>query len=112
MKTKQESVWKALADPTRRKILDLLGKEPRTTGDLSGHFKLMTRYGVMKHLSVLEESGLVLTRREGRLKWHFLNAVPIQKIYDRWVSKYVGRHSRMLIELKKHSERTNKKQEK
>lgn len=109
MKAKQDSVWKALADPTRRRLLDLLVDKPLTTGELCSHFKRFTRYGVMKHLSVLEEARLVLTKREGRRKWHYLNAVPIQQIYDRWVSKYVGRHSRTLTELKNYVERKSRK---
>ncbi|MGH8016225.1 MAG: ArsR/SmtB family transcription factor [Candidatus Zixiibacteriota bacterium] len=104
MKTRQEQVWKALADPTRRRILDLLAARSHNTGEICGHFRRLTRFGIMKHLAVLEKAGLVLTRRDGRFNWHFFNAVPIRKIYERWVSKYVGDLSHTLIELKNFSE--------
>ena len=81
-------VFKALADPTRRFLLDLLfERESRTLSELEAEVD-MTRIGVMKHLRLLEEAGLVLTRRSGREKLHFLNPVPIRLIYDRWIDKY------------------------
>jgi uncharacterized protein YndB with AHSA1/START domain len=81
-------VFKALADPTRRSLLDELFREDgQTLGMLEERFE-MTRFGVMKHLKVLEEAGLVVTRRRGRQKLHFLNPVPIRLVHDRWVSKY------------------------
>jgi uncharacterized protein YndB with AHSA1/START domain len=81
-------VFKALADPTRRSLLDELFREDgQTLGMLEERFA-MTRFGVMKHLKVLEEAGLVVTRRRGRQKLHFLNPVPIRLVHDRWVSKY------------------------
>src|ERR671912_2612271 len=83
-----DSVFKALADPTRRSLLDELFKQDgQTLSALEGRLP-MTRFGVMKHLRVLEEAHLVTTRRRGREKLHFLNPVPIRLIYDRWVSKY------------------------
>jgi uncharacterized protein YndB with AHSA1/START domain len=83
-----DAVFKALADPTRRELLDELFREDgQTLHALEAHFN-MTRYGVMKHLNVLEEAGLVVTRRRGREKLHFLNPVPIRLVHDRWVSKY------------------------
>src|ERR1700684_4411292 len=83
-----DEVFKALADPTRRDLLDELFREDgQTLGVLEERFS-MTRFGVMKHLKVLEEAGLVVTRRRGREKLHFLNPVPIRLIHDRWVSKY------------------------
>ena len=83
-----DEVFRALADPTRRKLLDeLFARDGQTLTEL-GQRLPMTRFGVMKHLKVLEESGLVTTQRRGREKLHFLNPVPIRLIHDRWVSKY------------------------
>src|SRR4051812_10638616 len=83
-----DAVFKALADPTRRSLLDELFREDgQTLTALEGRFS-MTRIGVMKHLKVLEDAGLVVTRRRGREKLHFLNPVPIRLVHDRWVSKY------------------------
>jgi DNA-binding transcriptional ArsR family regulator len=83
-----DDVFKALADPTRRELLDaLFERDGQTLGELEARFE-MSRFGVMKHLKVLEEAGLVVTKRRGREKLHFLNAVPIRLIHDRWVSKY------------------------
>jgi DNA-binding transcriptional ArsR family regulator len=93
-------VFKALADPTRRFLLDLLfEREGRTLGELERQVD-MTRIGVMKHLRLLEEAGLVITRRSGREKLHFLNPVPIRLIHDRWISKYTERHVSALVNLK------------
>jgi DNA-binding transcriptional ArsR family regulator len=93
-------VFKALADPTRRFLLDLLfHREGRTLTELEREVE-MTRIGVMKHLRVLEEAGLVLTRRSGREKLHFLNPVPIRLIHDRWINKYTERQLSALVELK------------
>ncbi len=81
-------VFKALADPTRRSLLDeLFRRDGQTLGELEGRFE-MTRFGVMKHLKQLEEAGLVVTKRRGREKLHYLNPVPIRLVHDRWVSKY------------------------
>jgi DNA-binding transcriptional ArsR family regulator len=85
-----DEVFRALADPTRRSLLDeLFHEDGQTLSALEGRLT-MSRFGVMKHLRVLEEAGLVVTRRRGREKLHFLNAVPIRLIYDRWVSKYAA----------------------
>lgn len=97
-------MWKALADPTRRDLLDALAPGPRTTGELVEGFPDLSRTGVMKHLDVLEEAGLVIVRREGRLRWNHLNPVPIQTICDRWVSRHVRQLSRSLSRLKTHLE--------
>lgn len=83
-----DAVWKALADPTRRAILDLLREGPRTTTAIVEAFPQLTRFGVMKHVDVLREAGLVNTREEGRQRINSLNAVPIRQIYERWVSRY------------------------
>src|SRR5207244_6439513 len=83
-----DAVFRALADPTRRGLLDeLFKRDGQTVGALERGLP-MTRFGVMKHLRVLEEAGLVVTRKRGREKLHFLNTVPIRLVHDRWVSKY------------------------
>ncbi|HEY7858979.1 MAG TPA: metalloregulator ArsR/SmtB family transcription factor [Candidatus Nanopelagicales bacterium] len=93
-------VFKALADPTRRFLLDLLfEREGRTLSELGAEVD-MTRIGVMKHLRRLEEAGLVVTRRSGREKLHFLNPVPIRQIHDRWINKYTERQVSALADLK------------
>jgi len=95
-----DDVFRALADPTRRSLLDELFKQDgQTLSALQGRLP-MTRFGVMKHLKVLEEACLVVTRRRGREKLHFLNAVPIQLIHDRWVDKYAALWAAELSELK------------
>jgi DNA-binding transcriptional ArsR family regulator len=95
-----DRVFRALADPTRRFLLDLLFvRDGRTLTALESELK-MTRFGVMKHLRVLEDAGLVVTRRSGREKLHFLNAVPIRLIHDRWIDKYKERQVSALIDLK------------
>jgi DNA-binding transcriptional ArsR family regulator len=95
-----DAVFKALADPTRRFLLDLLfERDGRTLTELESELE-MTRFGVMKHLRVLEESGLVVTQRSGREKLHYLNPVPIQLIHDRWIDKFRERHVSALTELK------------
>ena len=97
-------VFKALADPTRRRLLDLLfEREGRTLGELVSALDdvvEMTRFGVMKHLRVLEEAGLVVTQRSGREKLHFLNPVPIRLVHDRWIDKYTEHQITALADLK------------
>jgi DNA-binding transcriptional ArsR family regulator len=101
-----DRVFKALADPTRRFLLDLLfTRDGRTLTELGSELE-MTRFGVMKHLRVLEEAGLVVPRRSGREKLHFLNAVPIRLIHDRWIDKYRERRVSALAELKTQLEET------
>jgi len=95
-----DRVFRALADPTRRFLLDLLyERDGRTLTQLESGLE-MTRFGVMKHLRVLEDAGLVVTRREGREKLHFLNPVPIRLIHDRWIDKYTERRVSALADLK------------
>ena len=95
-----DEVFKALADPTRRALLDELYEEDgQTLSALEGRLP-MTRFGVMKHLRVLEDAGLVVTKRRGREKLHFLNVVPIRLIHDRWVSKYAEPWAAALTGLK------------
>ncbi len=99
-----DDVFKALADPTRRSLLDELYKQDgQTLSALEGRLP-MTRFGVMKHLKVLEEAGLVTTMRRGREKLHFLNPVPIRLVHDRWVSKYAEPWVATLTGLKRELE--------
>src|SRR6202022_1607668 len=105
-----ESVFKALADPSRRKLLDLLfERDAQTLTELVGSLPAMTRFGVMKHLHLLEKAGLVTTRRAGREKLHYLNAVPIRLVHDRWVSKYAEPWAATLSGLKNTLEATMEK---
>ncbi|MEV0967194.1 ArsR/SmtB family transcription factor [Microtetraspora glauca] len=95
-----DCVFKALADSTRRFLLDLLFvRDGRTLTELESELE-MSRFGVMKHLRVLEDAGLVVTRRSGREKLHFLNPVPIRLIHDRWIDKYTEYHASALTDLK------------
>ena len=98
--SEDDAVFKALADPTRRHLLDrLFERDGLTLSELESELT-MTRFGVMKHLRLLEDAGLVLTRRSGRQKLHFLNPVPIRLIHDRWIDKYAERHVAALVQLK------------
>ena len=104
-----DEVFKALADPTRRELLDqLFERDGRSLSSLEERLP-MTRFGVMKHLKVLEEAGLVTTRKRGREKLHYLNPVPIRLIHDRWVGKYAQPWASALSELKQDLE--NEKEE-
>jgi DNA-binding transcriptional ArsR family regulator len=95
-----DRVFKALADPTRRFLLDrLYASDGRTLTELESELE-MTRFGVMKHLKVLEEANLVVARRSGREKLHYLNPVPIRLIHDRWIDKYTERRVSALADLK------------
>ena len=95
-----DQVFKALADPTRRFLLDrLFTRDGRTLTELESELE-MTRFGVMKHLRVLEDAGLVVTRKSGREKLHFLNPVPIRLLHDRWIDKYTEHRVSMLLDLK------------
>lgn len=102
-------MFRALADPTRRSLLDELFREDgQTLGALEARFS-MTRFGVMKHLKQLEDAGLVVTKRRGREKLHFLNPVPIRLVHDRWVSKFAEPWAAGLSEMKERLERTMEK---
>jgi DNA-binding transcriptional ArsR family regulator len=104
--TDDDRVFKALADRTRRFLLDrLFARDGRTLTELESELE-MTRFGVMKHLRVLEDAGLVVTRRSGRRKLHFLNPVPIRLIHDRWIDKYTERRVSALADLKNRLEDT------
>lgn len=102
--TDDDRVFKALADPTRRLLLDqLFARDGRTLTELESELE-MTRFGVMKHLRLLEEAGLVVTRRSGREKLHFLNPVPIRLVHDRWIDKFTERRVAALTDLKRQLE--------
>jgi DNA-binding transcriptional ArsR family regulator len=99
-----DRVFKALADPTRRFLLDqLFARDGRTLSELESELE-MTRFGAMKHLRVLEDAGLVVTRKKGREKLHFLNPVPIRLIHNRWIDKYTAAQVSALLELKEELE--------
>ena len=103
--TDDDRVFKALADPTRRHLLDqLFVRDGRTLGELEEGLE-MTRFGVMKHLKVLEDADLVIARRSGREKLHYLNPVPIRLIHDRWIDKYTERQVSALVDLKNELEK-------
>ena len=107
-----DAVWKALSDPTRRAILDQLRNSPRMTTEIVEMFPHLTRFGVMKHLDVLREAGLVNTREEGRQRVNSLNAVPIRQIYERWVSRFEEFWATHLLRLKETIEAESRPREK
>ena len=100
-------LFKALADPSRRKLLDLLyAHDGRTLNELCEYLD-MTRQGVTQHLDLLEAANLIATRRRGREKLHFLNQVPLQEIYERWIAKFEKPRLKALSDLKRRLEKTN-----
>ena len=101
----EDGVWRALANPQRRRILDLLRDGPKTTGVLAEAFGGKSRYAVMQHLGVLEQAGLVVVRREGRQRFNALNPVPIRRIYERWMSAFAEGEAVKLLALERHLER-------
>jgi DNA-binding transcriptional ArsR family regulator len=103
--TSDDNVFKALAHPRRREILDRLKDAPKTTGTLCEAFADMDRCTVMMHLKVLEEAGLVIAKREGRERWNHLDALPIKRIHDRWISEYATHALTILDQLKADLER-------
>jgi DNA-binding transcriptional ArsR family regulator len=100
MATDLDQVWKALSDPTRRSILDLLRKGPKTTTEIVDAFPDMTRHAVMKHIDVLRDCGLVITREDGRRRINTLNPVPIRQIYERWMGPFSELWSSTLLRIK------------
>ncbi|MGB3874745.1 ArsR/SmtB family transcription factor [Shinella zoogloeoides] len=97
--SKEDAVFKALANGKRRQMLDAIRDAPLTTGALCERFPEMDRCTVMQHLKVLEEAELIIPRREGRERWNHLNALPIQAIHDRWISQYAGHAMTVLSAL-------------
>ena len=107
-----DHIFKALSDPTRRQILDLLRDGPKQTTEIVEQFPNLSRFGVMKHLDVLREAGLVQTRSEGRLRINSLNAAPIRQILERWIGKYEAFWANTLLRVKEDSESSAVKKEK
>jgi DNA-binding transcriptional ArsR family regulator len=106
--TDDDLVFKALADPSRRLLLDrLFEQDGRTLINLEAELPHLTRFGVMKHLKVLEEAGLVIAEKVGREKLHYLNPVPIRLLHDRWIDKYTERQVSALVDLKHRLEKRN-----
>lgn len=95
-----DPVWKALANVTRREILDALVDGPVTTGELAAVFEGLSRFAVMQHLAVLEKADLVIARKQGRMRFNHLNPVPIQQISDRWISRYQRPLAEAMVDLK------------
>ena len=102
--SRQDAVFKALANARRRQMLDAMKDAPLTTGALCERFSDMDRCTVMQHLKVLEEANLVIPRREGRERWNHLNALPIKAIHDRWISQYAGHAMNVLSALQGEAE--------
>jgi len=98
---RQERVFKALADGTRREILDMLKARPLTTGDIVGHFPDLDRCTVMQHLGVLEKAELVIAKRDGRHRWNYLNVTPIREVYERWISPFASPSTELLTRMKR-----------
>jgi DNA-binding transcriptional ArsR family regulator len=99
-----DDVWRALSNPVRRRMLDLLAQGPLTTGELTERFPDLSRFAVMQHLKVLERAELVLPRRSGRERHNYMNPVPVQRIYERWVSRYMRPWTDALTSLKQELE--------
>jgi DNA-binding transcriptional ArsR family regulator len=99
-----DPVWKALSDPTRRAILDLLRQGPRTTTEIVDVFPHLTRFGIMKHIDVLRDADLIETREEGRQRVNSLNVLPIRQIYERWVGRFEELWSSHLLRIKEIAE--------
>ena len=102
-------MWRALGDPTRRAILDLLRGEPLTAGRISEHFA-MTRFGVRKHIAVLCEAGLVLVEERGRERWHRVNPVPIRALYQRWIRPFEERAADHLLDIRRRAQERARKE--
>lgn len=98
---KADLIFKALADSRRRRILDLIRDQPKTTGEICKRFKKLDRCTVMLHLDVLEKAELIVVKREGRFRWNSLNALPFKEIYDRWISRYASHAVAVLERMKR-----------
>lgn len=102
-----DALWRAMANPVRRSILDRLRDGPATTGDLAAAFPDLSRYAVMQHLGVLTDAGLVIVRRRGRERFNHLDPVPLRRVYERWVNRFAGTFADELLALERHLERSN-----
>ncbi len=101
---KYDFIFKALGDSRRREILDLLKERGRTTGELCEHFRQMDRCTVMQHMSVLEKADLIIVKREGRLRWNYINPLPIKELHDRWIGRYADGAVDLLARMKREIE--------
>jgi DNA-binding transcriptional ArsR family regulator len=99
-------IFKGLGDSRRREILDLLKTRARTTGELCEHFSQLDRCTVMQHLGVLEKADLIIVKREGRLRWNYLNPLPIKELHDRWIGGYADNAVDLLARMKREIEGT------
>lgn len=106
MEDELSTVFRALGHPIRRRILDILKESAKTTGELDDYFPEVSRYAIMKHLKALEEGNLVVIRREGKYRTNYLNAVPLQEMYNRWVGKYMQTTANSLLNLRTLVEKT------
>lgn len=98
----EEAVWKALSNPVRRMMLDLVRNDPKTTSELIDEFPKLSRYAVMQHIGVLNKARVLLLRREGRQRFNYLNPVPIEQIYQRWMHPYASRMAKEMLALEDH----------
>src|SRR5579859_4892766 len=103
-------LWRALADPTRRRILDLLRQRPLITGEIAAHFAI-SRIAVMRHLDVLSQAGLVTSRKRGRERWHYLNTVPLQQLHRRWADPAAAGFASALLRLQDTAESEGRQME-
>jgi DNA-binding transcriptional ArsR family regulator len=106
----QDAIWNALGNPHRRRLIDFLRDGPQTTGALATAFPELSRYAVMQHLNVLVEAGLVLHRSEGRYRFNYLNPVPIQMIYERWMRPYAQQVGEQMVALERYVNKQNDKE--
>ncbi|WP_410895040.1 SRPBCC domain-containing protein [Neobacillus sp. 204] len=106
MEDELSTLFKALGHPIRRRILDILKQSAKTTGELNEYFPEVTRYAIMKHLTILEEGKLVVVRREGKYRRNFLNAIPLQEMHNRWVGQYMQTTANSLLNLRSVIEKT------
>ncbi len=102
--SRENLVFKALADPRRRAMLDFLREDRRTTGEICARFRKLDRCTVMLHLGVLEKAGLIAVQREGRVRWNYLDIAPLQEIYERWISRYAAPSAALLLRMKREME--------
>jgi len=104
LEEKYDLIFKALGDSRRREMLDLLKVRSRTTGELVGHFKQLDRCTVMQHLHVLEKADLIILQREGRIRWNYINPLPIKELHDRWIGGYADAAIDLLARMKREIE--------
>jgi uncharacterized protein YndB with AHSA1/START domain/DNA-binding transcriptional ArsR family regulator len=110
MLSSDDLIWKALADPIRRQLLDLLRDRGQTTGELSAHFvPHLSRFAVIKHLQILQQADLIVVRPQGRERWHYLNVVPLRQVYERWVGQFASDWAASLLQLKRTAEQEEKR---